>query len=81
MLRDREKNLRVEEISVPESLVSKTISSLHLKKYPYILLLAVRTGEDWVYNPSEDYVIKPANTLIFLATPEERGELERVFHV
>jgi voltage-gated potassium channel len=77
MLRDREKNLRVEELPVPESFVGQPISALNLKKFPRSLLLAVKTGQDWVYNPSESYVINQNNTLVVMTTPEERDELAR----
>ncbi|WP_340138011.1 TrkA family potassium uptake protein [Dissulfurispira thermophila] len=79
MLRDKEKNLRVEEIPVPESIIGKTIANLQLDKYPNVLLLAVRTKDNWIFNPPEDYLIKPENVLIFMSTPQERQELERIF--
>jgi voltage-gated potassium channel len=75
MLRDREKNLRVEESPVPESFVGRPISALNLKRFSHALLLAVKTGENWVYNPSESYVIDRENTLVFMTTPEGRDEL------
>jgi voltage-gated potassium channel len=75
MLRDREKGLRVEELPVPESFVGKPISALNLKRCSHTLLLAVKTGEDWVYNPSENYVIACENTLVFMTTPEGIDEL------
>ena len=78
MLRDREKCLRVEEVAAPESFVGKALSVLNLKKYPDILLLAVRANGDWVYNPAEDYVIKEENSLVFMATPEERNKLGKI---
>lgn len=81
MLRDKDKNLRVEEIPVPESFVGKAIADLQLKKYPNMLLLAVRTKDDWIFNPSDDYVIKPENALIFMATPQERQEMENIFSI
>ena len=80
MLRDEEKNLRVEEVSVLESFAGKAIPALNPKKHPHILLLAVKTEEDWIYTPPDDYVMKPADSLVFLATPEERYELEKIFH-
>ncbi len=80
MLRDREKNLRIEEVVVPNQFVGKHISILNLKEYSHILLLAVKANEDWIYNPSDKYVIKPGNTLIFMTTPEGRDELERLVH-
>lgn len=78
MLRGRDENLRVEEVGMPSSLVGKTLSTLNLKKYPRTLLLAVKKGEKWVYNPTRDaYVIEPENKLIIMTTPEERYDLEK----
>jgi len=73
-----EGNLRVEEVAVPHSFVGKTISALNLKEYRQILLLAVKTNGDWLYNPPDDYVLQPENTLIFMATPEGRFDLEKI---
>jgi voltage-gated potassium channel len=75
MLRDTEINLRVEELPVPESFVGQPISALNLKRFAHALLLAVKTREDWVYNPSENYVTTPESTLVFMTTPEGREEL------
>ena len=75
MLRDTGMNLRVEELPVPESLVGRPISALNLKRCSHALLLAVKTGDNWVYNPSESYVIAQKNTLVFMTTPEGRDEL------
>jgi len=75
MLRDRERNLRVEELAVPGSFTGKSLSALNLKRHTHALLLAVKTREDWVYNPSENYVIAPESTLVFMPTPEGREEL------
>lgn len=77
MLRDGEKNLRVEEVGVPGSMSGGTIASLRLGRYPSILLVAVRVGEDWTYNPPADAVIQPGSTLIFIGGPEDRHKLER----
>jgi voltage-gated potassium channel len=75
MLRDREKGLRIEELRVPQSFVGKSISALDLNRYPHVVLLAVRTGEDWVYRPSQNHVIAHDSTLVFVTTPEEREKL------
>ncbi|MDP2729538.1 MAG: potassium channel protein [Dehalococcoidales bacterium] len=79
MLRDKEKNLRIEEISVPKRLAGKTLSDLDMKKQTNTLLLAVRTKKDWLYNPPDSYIIKPENVLVVMTTPEGRNELERFF--
>jgi voltage-gated potassium channel len=77
MLRDKEKNLRVEELSVPESFAGQPVSALNLKKFPRSLLLAIKTGQDWVYNPPDNYVIDRNSTLVVMTTPEERDDLAR----
>ncbi len=81
MLRDKEKNLRVEEVLVPGRFTGKAIPALNLKRYPHMLLLAIKTEEDWIYNPPESYVIKPANTLVLMTTPEERDKLEKALRL
>jgi len=75
MLRDRERNLRVEELPVPGSFIGKSLSALNLKRHTNALLLAVKTREDWIYNPSENYVIAPESTLVFMTTPAGREKL------
>jgi len=78
MLRGKDENLRVEEVPVPPAIVGKTLSSVNWHRYPRTLLLAVKKGEDWVYNPSrQEYIIQPEDRLIVMTTPEERGNLEK----
>lgn len=80
MLRDKEKNLRIEEVSVPASFSGKTISALGLKKHRYVLLLAVKTKDDWTYNPPDDYIIGASNTLVIMTDIEGRENLEKFLH-
>jgi voltage-gated potassium channel len=78
MLRGKEESLRVEEVPMPPDMVGKALSFISWHKYPRTLLLAVKKGEEWVYNPSrQDYIIRPEDRLIVMTTPEERGNLER----
>jgi voltage-gated potassium channel len=79
MLRDKEKNLRIEEVTVPAVFAGKPLSELPLGKYPHVLLLAVKAEQEWIYNPSQSYMLQSGNTLIFMTTPEERSELEKIF--
>jgi voltage-gated potassium channel len=79
MLRDREKNLRVEEITIPESFADRPLKALNLTRHPNFLLLAIRGKEDWVYNPPEDTIFKQGNILVFMITPGERLQLESIF--
>ncbi|MGZ3494041.1 MAG: potassium channel family protein [Thermodesulfobacteriota bacterium] len=79
MMRDKEENLRIEEISVSEAFVDRPIKSLDLKKHPNVLLLAIKAKERWIYNPDEAYVLRQDDTLIIMTTPCERSELEKIF--
>ena len=79
MLRDSKNNLRVEEALVPATFSGKPLTALGLKRFPGVLLLAIKNDIDWVYNPPEDYLIKQGNILVFMTTPGERLELMRLF--
>ncbi len=81
MLRDKERNLRIEEISVPPGFSARPVPESGLGRHPNALLLAVRAESEWIYNPPDTYVVKPGDTLIFMTTPEERNALEKMFQV
>jgi len=74
MLRDKEKNLRIEEI--PVCWAGHRITELRLQDFPNTLLLAVRTGSGWHYNPPRDHVLEADSRLIVMTTPQERTRLE-----
>jgi voltage-gated potassium channel len=77
MLRDTNKNLRVEEISVPPSLIGKKISEIDLSKFPNTLILAIKVKEEWNYNPPHDYIIQSDSQFIVMTTPEEQSKLRK----
>jgi voltage-gated potassium channel len=77
MLRDKEKRLRIEEITLAASFGGKTVSTVNLQEYRNTLLMAVKTKEDLVYNPPRDYLIQAGDVLILMTTPEERDALEK----
>ena len=77
MLREQDQNLRVEEISLPAAFVGKALSALDLRRHPQTLVLAIKTKEGWIYNPPRDYVVAAMDTLVYISTPEGKGELER----
>lgn len=74
MLRTEHK-LRVEEVVVPDSFRPKAMGELALRGTGYILL-AVRTGNDWTFNPPSDFIVEPGYALIAMASPHGRFEIE-----
>jgi voltage-gated potassium channel len=76
MLRDKDKNLRVEEIPVPDRFAEKKLADIGFRTLSHSLLLAVKIKDDWIYNPAESYIVKPGDILVFMTTPEGRVELE-----
>jgi voltage-gated potassium channel len=78
MLRREDLALRIEELAVPEAMVGRKLATLELHRFQKLLLLAVRTGHGWTYNPPRDYVMQAGETLVFMGSPEEREQLEQV---
>lgn len=77
MLRS-DKNLRVEEVHVPEGFSPCTLTTLNLHHHDYILLARREKGA-WQFNPGADTVIKPGDTLVVMATPGGRQALDALF--
>jgi len=77
MLRDRERNLRIEEITIPEGspLIGKSIGSLREKA---LILAVIKKDGSYEYNPNDRYRLEPGITLIFMASPESRISLENL---
>lgn len=82
MLYDREKILRIEEVTVGEesSLVGKTIEDLRLEEKKDALLVALRKegSPKYEFNPSKETQIHGNDILIFIATPEMVEDLSRL---
>lgn len=75
MLRS-EQRLRVEEVSVPDGFPPASLGDLHLTAEDY-LLVAIRTRNDWKFNPPPGFVLQPGFTVVAMASPHGRLELER----
>jgi len=70
-----EHRLRIEEVTVPKQFQARSLGALGLHS-PDFVLLAVRKHGDWVFNPGEDYLVEAGNTLVAMASPHGRQELE-----
>ena len=82
MLRDRERNLRIEEVDVPaaSTLGGKRVGDVDFRAQANVLLLAVRDtrGGEYRYNPAPEHIIAPGSQLIVMGEP---GGVERMRRV
>lgn len=81
MLRDKTKNLRIEEAIVPErsSLIGVPLKDSPIRRETRLLVVAVRDNErQFVYNPDPDYVIHEGATLIVMGEAESVVKLRRI---
>jgi len=77
MLRDKERNLRIEEVPVPAAMAGMTLLDLKLKRFRDLLLMAIQEGANWVYNPGETHLLSANSVLVFMGTPDARIQLEK----
>ncbi|HZQ74292.1 MAG TPA: NAD-binding protein [Burkholderiales bacterium] len=75
MLRTDDK-LRVEEIAMRAGAAPRPLVEIVPPSREYVLL-AVRAGQAWQFNPREDFVLNPGDHVIVMATPEGRRILEK----
>jgi voltage-gated potassium channel len=71
-----ENKLRIEEVPIPAGFIPKPIGALKLRSANYVLLAARERNGNWQFNPEKDYLLKPGFTLIAMASPEGRKEIE-----
>ncbi len=70
MLRDPKKNLRIEEVTIPDesSLVGAVLAETNIRKDSRVLVIAARLPDGrYEHNPEPDFVISRGVTLIVLA--------------
>jgi voltage-gated potassium channel len=78
MLRDRDKNLRIEEVVVPAGswMVGKPISEAQIRRQTNLLVVAVReAGGEFVYNPGPETEIASGMALIVLGETDSVQKL------
>jgi voltage-gated potassium channel len=75
MLRSENK-LRVEEVRVPGGAAERQLGTLDLRHREYVIL-AVRSGGKWQFNPGSDAPLRAGETLFAMATPQGRKMLEQ----
>jgi voltage-gated potassium channel len=78
MLRTDDK-LRVEEVKVPAGFAGGSIGSLRLRNPDYVLLAVRGADHKWIFNPQDDFELGAGQSLVFVAAPKGRKELEQMF--
>jgi len=67
-------NLRVEEAAVPASFARRKLGEA-VPANPGYVVLALRSGGGWQFNPPADFVLEAGQVLVAMATPDGRRRL------
>jgi voltage-gated potassium channel len=81
MLRDKTKNLRIEEAVVPEtsSYVGVSLKDSPIRRETKLLVIAVRHKDrSFIYNPDPDHLIDGGTTLIVMGDAESVTKLRKI---
>jgi voltage-gated potassium channel len=70
--------LRVEEIRVAERHAGQNLGMIE-HRGPDHIVLAIRSGTQWTFNPEPDFPLKGGETVVVVATPQGRRALEERF--
>ncbi|MGE5396706.1 MAG: potassium channel family protein [Chitinophagales bacterium] len=81
MLRDKDKNLRVEEVSIPygSRVNGKKMGEIDFWRKVGLFPIAIQdTDGKWTYNPGPDTVMLDGCTLVIIGNPDQRHQLEEI---
>jgi voltage-gated potassium channel len=83
MLRDRDRNLRVEEVRIGAGspAIGRKVGDLGINAMPGVLLLALVApdAQHWAYKPETSLPVVEDATLVVMGGPEAVSELRRRF--
>jgi voltage-gated potassium channel len=75
MLGDKDKNLRVEEITIGKNHAGKKIADIGMDSFQDTLILAIASADKWTYSPKGDHELDNGCRVVVITTPEERIKL------
>ena len=81
MLRDKDRNLRIEEVAVPEGspFAGHELKDSPIRRETRLLVIAVRDKDrQFIYNPNPDYKLLAGTTLIVMGDTESVVKLRRI---
>ena len=70
-------HMRMEEITIPDSLAGKPLSVLYHSNKDCIVL-AIQRKESWQFNPQANHQLSGKDVLMVMSTPEGRSRLEQL---
>jgi voltage-gated potassium channel len=70
-------NVRMEEVLVPEEISGKQLSALYYHNKDCVVL-AIRHGNHWAFNPAATHIVHGGDILMVMATAEGRMRLEQL---
>lgn len=82
MLRDRERNLRIDEVRLGEGAaeLGRPVGAIDFRAISNALLLACRTADGrWVYHPAPEFELAAGVTLILMGSPQDVEAVRRHF--
>jgi len=75
MLRSKE-STRIDEVVVPMQFAARTLAELGRRNATYVVL-GVRADRQMYFNPGDDFVVSPGQTIILMGDSHGRTEMER----
>jgi len=81
MLRDKDKNLRVDEVGIPNGsrVHGKKMGEMDFWNKVGLFPIAIQgTDGNWTYNPSPETVMMDGCTMVIIGNPEQRRQLEEI---
>ncbi len=72
-----DENLRLEEVMVPDDF-SGNLLTIFNHATRDCLLLAIRQGEKWLFNPNMQHILQNGDVLMVMTTPQGRKQLEQL---
>jgi voltage-gated potassium channel len=76
MIRSEEK-LRMEEVALPSNFSGKLLTIFN-HALSDCILLAIKQGGNWVFNPTMQHIVNDKDVLMVMTTPQGRKSLEQV---
>jgi voltage-gated potassium channel len=81
MLRDKDKNLRVEDISIDDNSnkIGKSLGEISFWDDAGLFPIAVKLDADnWIYNPTPNHIIKKGQTLVIIGNSKQREAVNKI---